>query len=182
VATLAALVRSSKVRKLKVLELGAGCGIVGIAFAQLVKCDMYLTDLEDAQEVLAKNIRCASIMAGSTLQADILDWASGLEDSSNANFDLILVSDCIYNPDSSLHLVEILRQLAARAPNTLILVGFKRRHEADTIFFDRMRETKFEMVESTTIPLPHRPTDYDTDTPTTEFYTYRHQRLPDPQR
>ncbi|EXJ65423.1 hypothetical protein A1O7_01764 [Cladophialophora yegresii CBS 114405] len=175
--TLAALVKSGKVRKLKVLELGAGCGIVGIAFAQLVKCDMYLTDLDDAQEVLGKNIRCASLMAGSTLQADVLDWSSGLEDSTNPNFDLILVSDCIYNPDRSVHLVEILRQLAARAPNTLILVGFKRRHEADTVFFEHMRKTKFEIVESTNIPLPHRPSDYDADTPTTEFYTYRRQTV-----
>ncbi|ETI26955.1 hypothetical protein G647_10054 [Cladophialophora carrionii CBS 160.54] len=182
VATLAALVKSSKVRKLQVLELGAGCGIVGISFAQLVKCDMYLTDLEDAQAVLAKNIRCASLLAGSTLQADVLDWASGLEDSSNPNFDLILVSDCIYNPDSSVHLVEVLRQLAACAPNTLIVVGFKRRHEADAVFFEHMRKTKFEIVESTHIPLPHRPTVYDADTPTTEFYLYRHRGCSDPQR
>ena len=172
---LPALVKSSKVRRLRVLELGAGCGIVGIAFAQLVKCDMQVTDLEDAQEILAKNIRCASPMAGSTIQASILDWASGLEDSSNPNFDLVLVSDCIYNPDSSLHLVEILRNLAARVPDTLILVGFKRRHEADTIFFERMRERRFELVETINLPLPHTPTDYDQDTPTAEFYTYRYR-------
>jgi predicted nicotinamide N-methyase len=160
-----------------VLELGAGCGIVGVAFAQLVKCNMYVTDLEDAQEILAKNVRCASPLAGSTIQAGILDWASGPEDSSNSTFDLILVSDCIYNPDSSLHLVEILRQLAAFAPDILILVGFKRRHEADTIFFERMRETDFHVAETINIPLPHTATDYDYDMPIAEFYTYRYGQL-----
>jgi predicted nicotinamide N-methyase len=172
-SALKALVQSSKVRRLRVLELGAGCGIVGIAFAQLVKCDLRVTDLEDAQAILAKNVGCATPMAGSTVKADIMDWASRLEDSSNAIFDLILVSDCIYNPDSSLHLVEILKQLALRAPNTLILVGFKRRHEADTIFFDRMQATNFETVETMNLPLPHTPTDYDSNTPTAEFYAYR---------
>ncbi|KAK4936520.1 hypothetical protein LTR10_022627 [Elasticomyces elasticus] len=172
VSTFAALLKSNKVRRLKVLELGAGCGTVGVAFAQLVKCDMVLTDLDDAQEILASNIKCASPLAGSTIKAEVLDWTSGLGDSSNAKYDIVLVSDCIYNPDSSLHLVEILRQLATRTPNLLILVGFKRRHEADTIFFERMQKTRFEVKESINIPLPHTMTDQDTDAPMAEFYTY----------
>ena len=167
------LVKANKVRKLKVLELGAGCGIVGIAFAQLVKCDMLLTDLEDAQEIMASNIRYASPVAGSTLQAQKLDWVDGVDDSSNAKVDLILVSDCIYNPESSLHLVETLRQLATRTPSVLILVGFKRRHEADTVFFDRMQCTNFNLVETLIVPLPHTVTEQDAEPPTIEFYTYR---------
>ncbi|EXJ78519.1 hypothetical protein A1O1_08920 [Capronia coronata CBS 617.96] len=172
---LASLMRSSKVRRLKVLELGAGCGIAGMAFAQLAKCDMLLTDLEDAQEILGNNIRCASPLAGSTLRSEVLDWSTGVDDSCNANYDLVLVSDCIYNPDSSLHLVETLRQLATRTPGVLILVGFKRRHEADTIFFDRMQQTDFAIVEQVNIPLPHTFTDHDADIPTSEFYTYQLQ-------
>ncbi|KIW25856.1 uncharacterized protein PV07_08993 [Cladophialophora immunda] len=170
---LAALFKSSKVRRLRVLELGAGCGIVGIALAQLVKCDLLLTDLEDAQEILASNIRCAAPMAGSTVRSEVLDWASSLDDSSNANYDLILVSDCIYNPDSSLHLVETLRQLAARTPETLILVGFKRRHTEDDLFFARMRKANFDTVETLTIPLPYIDTDQDVDKPAAEFFTYK---------
>lgn len=172
-ASISELMKFNKVRRLKVLELGAGCGIVGVAFAQLVKCDMVLTDLEDAQEILGSNVRLASPTAGSSVQAQNLDWETGLDDSSNAKFDLILVSDCIYNPESSLHLVKTLKQLALRAPNVVVLVGFKRRHEADTIFFERMQSTKFEIVESINIPLPHKNTDQDPEPPTSEFYTYR---------
>lgn len=179
-SSFAALLKSSKVRRLRVLELGAGCGIVGVAFSQLVKCDMLLTDLEDAQEVLASNIQCAAPQAGSTLRSAVLDWATSLDDSSNANYDLILVSDCIYNPDSSLHLVETLRQLATRTPSVLILVGFKPRHEADTIFFERMRETNFDIAERINIPLPHTLSDFDAGTPTAEFYTYKYRSDPSP--
>ncbi|KAI1614564.1 putative methyltransferase-domain-containing protein [Exophiala viscosa] len=178
VSSFATLFKSSKVKRLRVLELGAGCGTVGVAFAQLVKCDMVLTDLDDAQEILASNIKCASPLAGSTIKAEVLDWAAGLGDSSNANYDVVLVSDCIYNPDSSLYLVEILRQLATRTPNVLILVGFKRRHEADTIFFERMQQTRFEVTESISIPLPHTMTEQDTAAPMAEFYTYTFR--PDP--
>ncbi|EXJ70739.1 uncharacterized protein A1O5_05729 [Cladophialophora psammophila CBS 110553] len=179
---LAALFKSSKVRRLRVLELGAGCGIVGIALAQLVKCDILLTDLEDAQEILARNIRCASPVAGSTVRSEVLDWASSLDDSSNANYDLILVSDCIYNPDSSLHLVETLRQLATRTPETLILVGYKRRHTEDDLFFARMRKANFDTVETLNIPLPHIDTDQDVDVPTAEFFAYRIRLSPENQR
>ena len=159
------------------LELGAGCGMVGVAFAQLVKCDILLTDLEDAQEILASNIQCASPRAGSAIQAQVLDWATGLDDSSNANFDLVLVSDCIYNPDSSLHLVETLTKLATRTSNVLILVGFKRRHEADNVFFERMQQSNFDIVETINIQLPHIVTDQDAAVPTTEFYTYKYRSL-----
>ncbi len=178
VSQLTDLLKSSTSRRLRVLELGAGCGIVGVAFAQLVKCDMLLTDLENAQGILASNIRCASPTAGSTIQAQVLDWASGFEDSSNANFDLVLVSDCIYNPDSSMYLVESLRQLALRAPDVLVLVGFKPRHEADAIFFDRMQQTNFVVVETLNIPLPHTATDQDIAAPVAEFYAYRFQPPP----
>ncbi|OAL23169.1 hypothetical protein AYO20_11037 [Fonsecaea nubica] len=141
--------------------------------SKLVKCDLLLTDLEDAQEILASNIRCAAPVAGSTVRSEVLDWASSLDDSSNANYDLILVSDCIYNPDSSLHLVETLRQLATRTPETVILVGFKRRHTEDDLFFARMRTANFDILETLKIPLPYIDTDQDVDRPTAEFFTYK---------
>ncbi|OAP55751.1 hypothetical protein AYL99_09903 [Fonsecaea erecta] len=178
----AALFKSSKVRRLRVLELGAGCGIVGIALAQLVKCDLLLTDLEDAQEILASNVRCAAPVAGSTVRSEVMDWASSLDDSSNANYDLILVSDCIYNPDSSLHLVETLRQLATRTPATLILVGFKRRHTEDDLFFTRMHQANFDTLETLQIPLPYIDTDQDVDIPTAEFFTYKMRFPPQDQQ
>ena len=75
-ASISEFMKSNQVRRLKVLELGAGCGIVGIAFAQLVKCDMLLTDLEDAQEILGSNVRIASPTAGATVQAENLNGNS----------------------------------------------------------------------------------------------------------
>lgn len=167
------LFESSKTKRLRVLELGAGCGIVGIAFAQLLDCDMLLTDLDDASEILQTNVDLASITSGSTLRAEVLDWSSDLHDSFNVRYDLVLVSDCIYNPDSSVHLVETLKRLASNSPRVLVLVGFKRRHDADEIFFDHMKATKFELLETETVALPHTPSEYDTSLPAVEFYTYR---------
>ncbi len=168
-----ALFDSSTCKPIQILELGAGCGIVGIAFAQMLNCDVLLTDLEAATETLQTNIKLASIKSGSTLQAEVLDWSSGLHESLNAKYDLVILSDCIYNPDSSIHLVETLQRLAQSSPHVLVLVGFKRRHHADDIFFDRMQAAEFEILETTAIDLPHRASEFDVTSPNIEFYTYR---------
>ncbi len=167
------LVQNSRKRRINILELGSGCGIVGIAFAQRLKSDVLLTDLDDAAKVLEMNVKLAAPKAGSSVRAEVLDWSSDLHDSLNAKYDLVLVSDCIYNPDSSVHLVETLKRLAVRSPLTLILVGFKRRHSADDIFFERMKESNFLLLETSTVSLPHYESDFDATSPTVEFYTYQ---------
>ena len=167
------LIDANAQNPVEVLELGAGCGIVGIAFAQLFRCNVLLTDLDDATEILATNIKLALVKPGSSLRAEVLDWSSDLHGSINVKYDLVIVSDCIYNPDSSIDLVETLQRLAKTSPQVLILVGFKRRHDADEIFFDRMKAAQFEILETENIALAHTASDYDTTSPTIEFYTYR---------
>jgi Lysine methyltransferase len=167
------LIQNAKKRRINILELGSGCGIVGIAFAQRLKSDVLLTDLDDASEILEMNVKLAAPKAGSSLRAEVLDWSSDLHDSLNAKYDLVLVSDCIYNPDSSVDLVETLKRLAVQSPLTLILVGFKRRHSADDIFFGRMKESNFSLLETSNVSLPHHESEFDATSPTVEFYTYQ---------
>jgi Lysine methyltransferase len=167
------LISGKNKKTMRILELGSGCGIVGIAFTHLLKCDMLLTDLDDATDILQTNIKLASPKAGSSLRAEVLDWSSDLHDSRNVRYDLVLVSDCIYNPESSVYLVETLQRLARSSPQVLILVGFKRRHFADDVFFDHMKTANFDLLETDSIPLPHAASDYDATLPAIEFYTYR---------
>ena len=165
--------QNSKSKNLHVLELGTGCGTVGIAFAQLCKSHVVLTDLDDAMEILHRNIKAANAVPSSTLQGHVLDWGSDLDDSFNAKYDLILVSDCIYNPDSSVQLVQTLLHLVQRSPNALIVVGFKRRHSADDVFFEHMDQFRFMMLSQQKIDLPHIPSDYDAYAPIIEFYIFK---------
>lgn len=162
--------------RLKVLEVGAGCGIVGIALAQLRKCDMLLTDLQEAQAILQSNVDHATPPAGSTIRNQVLEWGPSIDTLSEAKYDLVLVSDCIYNPDSSCLLVETLNQLSNHNPNLVVLVGFKRRHDADDIFFQRMQEAGFVVAQSCEIPLPHTMTDYDACVPKVEMFVYQMKR------
>ena len=166
------LVSQKKAKPLRVIELGAGCGIVGIAFAQLVKSEVLLTDLDDAVEICHLNVQTASLAAGSLLTVSVLDWSEELNDM-DGRFDVVLVSDCIYNPDSSVHLVRTLQMLSRQQPSPLILVGYKRRHSEDEVFCEHMQQAGFTTLNTASIQLPHRRSDHDVDYPTTEFYGYR---------
>lgn len=174
---LSRFLQSSRSQRLRVLEVGSGCGIVGVALAQLRKCEIVLTDLEDAQDILKSNVDLATPVPGATIRHQVLGWGPSLDDISDSSFDLVLVSDCIYNPDSSVLLVETLDQMTKQNPNTLIVVGFKRRHDADDIFFERMQACKFLVDERTEIQLPHIATEYDTTEPKVEMFVYNRPNL-----
>ena len=167
------LLTNDKAKHLRVLEVGAGCGIVGIALSQLRKSDVVLTDLEDAQDIMQSNIDCAAPASGSSLKRQVLGWGAGLADLEDTKFDLVLVSDCIYNPDSSVLLVETLKELSDRNTNLLIFVAFKRRHDADDIFFETMQKHDLRVIEEGFIEVPHTMTDHDDNPPQIETFVYK---------
>lgn len=166
------LLTDEKSKRLRVLEVGAGCGIVGIALSQMRKCEVVLTDLEDAQEIMQSNVDCASPSSGSSLKRQVLGWGSGLDDLDGSKFDVILVSDCIYNPDSSVLLVQTIKALTEQNPHVLVFVAFKRRHDADDIFFQHMRESGLQAAETSIVHLPHLTTEYDSGQPQIEAFVY----------
>lgn len=91
--------------KLRVLELGTGCGIVGIALAQVFpEVDVLLTDLPEADEIVDRNLKQVTTAEGSSLRFEAFDWDDELpvdvQASSGHALDLVLAADCTYNPDS----------------------------------------------------------------------------------
>lgn len=173
------LLTEEKSKRLRVLEVGAGCGIVGIALSQLRKCEVVLTDLEDAQEIMQSNVDCATPCSGSSLKRQVLAWGAGLDNLDGSKFDVVLVSDCIYNPDSSVLLVQTLKTLTEQNPHVLIFVAFKRRHDADDIFFQHMQKNELRVAEKSTIVLPHLMTDYDVEQPHITAFTYTASEIPE---
>lgn len=161
-------------KDIKVVELGSGCGVAGIALAQIVPgSSVLLTDLEAAQEILTKNIDNASLPERSSLQQEVLDWNEPLSASKpHSNIDLLIVCECIYNADSCPTLIGILQQFMAFSPKIKILVVTKRRHDSETVFFDLMSKAGIQMLEQCVVPLPHHISDADPDTPQAEIYLY----------
>lgn len=129
---------------LQAVELGAGCGIVGIALATLLtNCDILLTDLPEVEEIVTHNMKEASPRPSSHVHFQTLDWDEPPPNLCSQPIDLILVSDCTYNADSLPTLVSVLDRLVRTSPEALVLVALKRRHDSEAIFFDLMRTAAF---------------------------------------
>jgi methylase of polypeptide subunit release factors len=99
-----ALLPSTRKPQLSVLELGTGCGMVGIAIAQTVSnSKVLLTDLPEAREIVERNIESALKAPDASLTFRELDWDAELPDdlkSISEPLDLVVAADCTYNPDS----------------------------------------------------------------------------------
>jgi len=147
---------------LKVLELGAGCGIVGISLANIFPHQITLTDLPEAAGILAKNLSLTTLPLPirSRLSSQVLDWLSPLPANiASTSWDLILVADCTYNPDVVPDLVATLKSLAFGEGGDgkgglLVALAMKVRHESEMVFFALMREGGFVVRENCRIPLP----------------------------
>ncbi|QKX62734.1 uncharacterized protein TRUGW13939_09896 [Talaromyces rugulosus] len=143
-------------KAVRAVELGAGCGIFGIALAQMLpRCAVTLTDLPEVDEIVSRNIQAARLAPGSALDFQVLDWdEKPSDDVFGEAVDLVLVSDCTYNADSLPALVRVLGYLTNVSPHALVLVSLKRRHESEAVFFELMQEASFAILEQTGVSLP----------------------------
>ncbi|MCJ1269890.1 hypothetical protein MMC22_009783 [Lobaria immixta] len=140
---------------LNVIELGSGCGLVGIALASVrPKCRILLTDLADAMNILDYNVSQSRPALDSTIAHMVLDWDDELPSSvAQERYGLIVVSECTYNENSIPALVRMLSALAARSPSALVVVATKVRHFSEAIFFILMSDVGFIEIEQLSIPL-----------------------------
>ncbi|KAJ5935205.1 hypothetical protein N7466_004752, partial [Penicillium verhagenii] len=156
---------------LQAVELGAGCGIVGIALATMLDhCNVVLTDLPEVEKIVMLNLEEAHLQPSSSVEYKNLDWDEPPPDLCSRPIDLILVSDCTYNADSLPTLVSVLDRLVRTSPDAMVLVALKRRHESEAIFFDLMKSAAF-VAQPTTVPLPSQHEQNDT----IELYCYRRE-------
>lgn len=150
---------SATYRRLNVIELGCGCGSVGISVAQSIPdCDVLLTDLPEVTELVEANIERMKPAISSKVRFEPLDWEQTLPQSvqSRTN-DLMIVSECTYNSDTLQPLVATLGALVARSPKAVIIVSTKTRHASEAAFFDMMRDGGFVNDGSHQMLLPGEP-------------------------
>ena len=146
-------------RHLNVLELGCGCGTVGIALAQAMpECDVLLTDLAEAKEIAEANIARMNAAISSKVAFTALDWMEPLTDEVERRVnDLIIVSECTYNTETLQPLVDTLSRLIARSPQAVIVLATKTRHDSEATFFDLMKEASLSEDSKMRVPLPGEP-------------------------
>lgn len=173
------IMKPNTLERPRILELGSGCGIVGLEAAHLCSgSKVSLTDLPEAMGILGQNVSKTSSSTRSRVSTAILDWDNPLPYAiARSRFDLLIVSDCTYNPDSGPALVNTLVAIITGSPAALIIVSMKRRHDSEAAFFDLMAGAGFVEVESKTVRLPDK-TRQVTEQPleVVEIYVYRKGR------
>jgi hypothetical protein len=154
-------------KALNTIELGSGCGIVGIAFAErLPNCKVLMTDLPEAKEIIHRNIALSRPAKGSTLQFLCLNWEKELPVPVMSEvFDVILVADCTYNSCSIPALVCTLSALVSHSPNAHVIVAHKPRHESESVFFEHMLSAGFCQLVCVDRVLPGESLDFKNQLP-----------------
>lgn len=141
---------------LRVLELGSGCGLVGLQIAHACPLShIWLTDLPEAMEILQFNINQAQLAMGCHVRSTTLDWEEHLPKTiATERIDLVLVSDCTYNSDSIPALVKTLKTLIENSPSALIVISMKVRHDSEAIFFRLMADAGLKQAEHHVYKIP----------------------------
>lgn len=150
---------SATFRKLNIIELGCGCGIVGIGLAQAIPdCHVLLTDFPEVKELVDRNIKVSDLAISSRVSFAPLDWEKPLShEVKQRPFDIIIAAECIYNSDSIPPLVQTLAALIARSPRAIAVISTKFRHNSEKVFFDLVAKVGLKQSSHVVVPLPGTP-------------------------
>ncbi|KAI0164508.1 putative methyltransferase-domain-containing protein [Hypoxylon sp. FL1284] len=138
----------------RILELGAGGGLVGLAVAR--GCDvenpLYITDQVEMHSLMEHNISMNRLEGKA--KAAILNWGEPLPQAIvSLKPDVILAADCVYFEPAFPLLLATLADLLALVPSATVYFCFKKRRRADAQFLKRARKM-FRVAE---IPDDDRP-------------------------
>ncbi|ODQ67283.1 hypothetical protein NADFUDRAFT_40450 [Nadsonia fulvescens var. elongata DSM 6958] len=136
--------------KKKIVELGSGTGLVGLAVAlketevnQNKDLEIWVTDQECLIPLILKNTELNNL--SEYVHPIVLNWGEELpEIVKSANIDLVLAADCVYLETAFPLLKRTLLDLAG--DGVQILMSYKKRRKADSKFFSAVRKD-FEIIE-----------------------------------
>ena len=123
-------------RKRDVLELGAGCGLAGLAWALTEDCNLTLTDRPHRLRALRENAARNGVEA--TVAA--LDWTRNAEFGA---YDVVLAADCVYDEALATPLVRTMSYAMRDGAVALVTVDEANRRPAALRAFLRVAERAF---------------------------------------
>lgn len=139
----------------RVLELGAGTGLVGIAAACLWQMDAILTDLPGIVPNLQQNVEQNLPLIqrkGGTASARALDWADVADTPQHQGekFLVVLAADPIYSPDHPALVVTTVRRWIRDVPEARFIAEIPLRDGFDqerAAFREELRSQSFQLVD-----------------------------------
>jgi len=130
----------------RIVELGAGQGIVGIAAAML-GADVMVTDHPGALESLEQSIGRNQEGVTGTLNAAALDWTNlTAADALGPPYELLLLADVVWVMELIVPLVGMMRRLSG--PATVVYFAYQSRSRlADETLFEALKSNQFQWEE-----------------------------------
>ncbi|KAI1381055.1 putative methyltransferase-domain-containing protein [Hypoxylon crocopeplum] len=128
-------------RESRILELGAGGGLVGLAVARgcAVENPLIITDQVEMYALMKHNINLNHLE--SQAKAEILNWGEPLPQEITAfKPDVILAADCVYFEPAFPLLLATLSDLLKLCPSATIYFCFKKRRRADMQFLKKAQK------------------------------------------
>lgn len=129
----------------KILELGAGCGLVGI-LAYFMGAQVTLSDVADVLPILKLNADLNTLSADAWRSLDVreLEWGTDIREAlPRSHFDMILGSDLTYSDKLHGLLIATLLQLVSE--ETEIILAVTRRDEDGVERWRRRFQRYFDM-------------------------------------
>ncbi|KAI0804328.1 putative methyltransferase-domain-containing protein [Xylaria sp. FL0064] len=146
--SLAHLLTSDRRESLKILELGSGTGLLGIAAAAIWQADAVLSDLPDIMPNLDYNIeqnRATVERLGGNLSSGVLIWGSKSANdarfSSRNQFNIILAADSMYDDDHPDLLASAIHEQLYDSPDSRAIVMVPMRDEITKEFIVQFRSS-----------------------------------------
>lgn len=129
----------------KVIELGAGTGLVGILCSQ-IGADVTVTDRPIALNILNENILLNRDNVTGSIRAEELSWGRNLDTFSQA-FGVVLGADIVYVEETFDDLLATIKYLCRKDEDeTIVFLSCRIRYERDRRFLS-MLETDFKVDE-----------------------------------
>ncbi|KAL0488882.1 N-lysine methyltransferase [Acrasis kona] len=133
----------------KCLELGAGCGLIGIFMAK-IGCRVVITDQEVVLPTLEKNINSNLDKSEVDIQVRELSWGNEEQITGiikkETSFDIIYGSDIVFNVNMVDPLLETINKLSST--RTLIFICYEIRDpDAHKYFLERVPEHHYDIKE-----------------------------------
>lgn len=129
------------VRGRRVVELGAGTGLVGLVAAALGAEDVVLSDLPSTLPLLRTNVSRNAEVCGRRARVAELRWGAEVPPEVS-NCDVVIGCEIVYQHDeeTAAGLVDTMRRLLASSGLCLIAYEYRDGMLADVDFFDRVNE------------------------------------------
>ncbi|TVY23729.1 Protein-lysine N-methyltransferase [Lachnellula hyalina] len=131
----------NSLRNARILELGAGGGLVGLGVALGCSIDtpIYITDQENMLSLMGKNVTLNSLQ--SRVLPLVLNWGNPLpKDIIEQKPNVILAADCVYFEPAFPLLLATLEELLELSKDAVIFFCFKKRRRADMQFMKNAKK------------------------------------------